>query len=39
MSHDAEPGRPVLRVVRGDPDDAEVAALVAALTGLAAAST
>ncbi|GAA4831401.1 acyl-CoA carboxylase subunit epsilon [Saccharopolyspora rosea] len=39
MSHDTEPGRPVLRVVRGNPDDAEVAALVAALTGLAAAST
>ncbi|KAA5838196.1 acyl-CoA carboxylase epsilon subunit [Saccharopolyspora hirsuta] len=39
MSHDADavPERPVLRIVRGDPDEAELAALTAALTGLAAA--
>lgn len=30
--------RPVLRVVRGNPDDAEVAALAAALTSAAAAN-
>ncbi|RKT87563.1 Acyl-CoA carboxylase epsilon subunit [Saccharopolyspora antimicrobica] len=39
MSHDADavPERPVLRIVRGDPDEVELAALTAALTGLAAA--
>ncbi|MGW1681253.1 acyl-CoA carboxylase epsilon subunit [Saccharopolyspora sp. NPDC002376] len=39
MSHDedAAPERPVLRIVRGDPDEVELAALTAALTGLAAA--
>ncbi|WP_406691457.1 acyl-CoA carboxylase epsilon subunit [Saccharopolyspora sp. ID03-671] len=31
------PQRPVLRIVRGDPDDVEVAALTAALAGAAAA--
>ncbi|RCW39168.1 acyl-CoA carboxylase epsilon subunit-like protein [Halopolyspora algeriensis] len=35
--HD-EPQRPVLRIVRGDPDEAEIAALTAALTGAAAAN-
>ncbi|MDR7301332.1 acyl-CoA carboxylase subunit epsilon [Haloactinomyces albus] len=35
--HD-EPQRPVLRIVRGAPDDAEIAALTAALTGVAAAN-
>ncbi|ASU77584.1 hypothetical protein CDG81_03835 [Actinopolyspora erythraea] len=34
-----EPQQPVLRVERGRPDDVEVAALAAALTGLAAASS
>jgi hypothetical protein len=35
---DAAPDqRPVLRIVRGDPDDVEIAALTAALSGLAAA--
>ncbi|MCI2420219.1 acyl-CoA carboxylase subunit epsilon [Saccharopolyspora sp. K220] len=35
---DATPGqRPVLRIVRGNPDDVEIAALTAALSGLAAA--
>ncbi|MBB5157724.1 acyl-CoA carboxylase epsilon subunit [Saccharopolyspora phatthalungensis] len=35
---DATPDqRPVLRIVRGDPDPVEIAALTAALTGLAAA--
>ena len=33
-----EPQRPVLRVVRGNPDDDEVAALTAALASVAAAS-
>lgn len=39
MSHDAEavPERPVLRIVRGEPDEVELAALTAVLTGLAAA--
>ncbi|GAA0503341.1 acetyl-CoA carboxylase biotin carboxyl carrier protein subunit [Saccharopolyspora subtropica] len=39
MSQDegAAPLRPVLRVVRGNPNDVEIAALTAALTGLAAA--
>ncbi|GAA4615273.1 acyl-CoA carboxylase epsilon subunit [Saccharopolyspora hordei] len=41
MSHDADaaPERPVLRIVRGDPDEVEIAALTAALTGLAAAQS
>ncbi|MGI8306642.1 acyl-CoA carboxylase subunit epsilon [Saccharopolyspora hattusasensis] len=40
MSHDVTPDqRPVLRIVRGNPDDAEIAALTAALTGLAAAKS
>ena len=30
--------RPLLRVVRGEPDDAELAALTAVVTGLAAAT-
>ncbi|MFF5990346.1 acyl-CoA carboxylase subunit epsilon [Prauserella flavalba] len=34
-----EPRRPLLRVVRGNPDDAEIAALTAVLAGLASAST
>ncbi|MEV0089821.1 acyl-CoA carboxylase subunit epsilon [Saccharopolyspora sp. NPDC003752] len=39
MSQDATPEeRPVLRIVRGNPDDAEIAALTAALSGLAAAN-
>ncbi|RRO19922.1 acyl-CoA carboxylase subunit epsilon [Saccharopolyspora rhizosphaerae] len=33
------PQRPVLRIVRGDPDDVEIAALTAALAGAAAAQT
>lgn len=32
-----EPRRPLLRVVRGTPDDAELAALTAVVAGLAAA--
>lgn len=40
MSQDATPDqRQVLRIVRGNPDDAEIAALTAALTGLAAAKS
>jgi hypothetical protein len=31
-----EPGRPLLRVVRGEPDDAELAALTAVVLGMAA---
>ena len=31
--------RPVLRVVRGNPDDTEIAALTAVLTGIAAHNT
>ena len=31
--------RPALRIVRGTPDDAEIAALTTALAGVAAAST
>ncbi|MEV0701758.1 acyl-CoA carboxylase subunit epsilon [Saccharopolyspora sp. NPDC050389] len=39
MSQDATPEeRPVLRIVRGNPDDAEIAALTAALSGVAAAN-
>ncbi|MBD5787085.1 hypothetical protein IF650_12930 [Cellulosimicrobium terreum] len=34
----SEPGRPSVRVVRGDPDDVEVAALVAGLAAAAAAA-
>jgi hypothetical protein len=30
------PGRPTLRIVRGNPDDCEVAALVAVVTRMAA---
>jgi acyl-CoA carboxylase epsilon subunit len=40
MSQDADATpdqRPVLRIVRGNPDDVEIAALTAALSGLAAA--
>ncbi|MFC4004187.1 acyl-CoA carboxylase subunit epsilon [Prauserella oleivorans] len=33
-----QPQRPLLRVVRGNPDDAELAALTAVIAGLAAAS-
>ncbi|MEV4733704.1 acyl-CoA carboxylase subunit epsilon [Saccharopolyspora sp. NPDC049426] len=33
------PQRPVLRIVRGDPDDVEIAAVAAALAGAAAART
>lgn len=29
------PGRPVLRIVRGEPDEAELAALAAVVAGLA----
>ncbi|MFC7340024.1 acyl-CoA carboxylase epsilon subunit [Saccharopolyspora griseoalba] len=36
MSED-EANRPVLRIVRGNPDDVEIAALTTALAGLAAA--
>ncbi len=36
--HD-EPQRPVLRIVRGEPDDAELAALTVALAASAAAQT
>ncbi|GAA2361827.1 acyl-CoA carboxylase subunit epsilon [Saccharopolyspora halophila] len=36
MSQD-EADRPVLRIVRGNPDDVEIAALTAALAGAAAA--
>ncbi|MCP2254958.1 Acyl-CoA carboxylase epsilon subunit [Prauserella aidingensis] len=32
----ADAGRPLLRVVRGEPDDAELAALTAVVAGLAA---
>lgn len=38
MSDDATPERPMLRIVRGTPDDIEVAALTAALVGAAAAN-
>ncbi|MBA8826900.1 hypothetical protein FHX42_004279 [Saccharopolyspora lacisalsi] len=34
--HADEPARPVLRVVRGSPDDAEIAALTTALAAVAA---
>lgn len=37
MSNEDEPQRPVLRIVRGEPDDAEIAALTAALAATAAA--
>jgi hypothetical protein len=33
----AEPARPVLRVVRGEPDDAELAALIAVVSARASA--
>lgn len=36
--HAEEPARPVLRVVRGNPDDAEIAALTTVLMGLGASS-
>ncbi len=36
--HADEPDRPVLRVVRGNPDDAEIAALTTALAAVAASS-
>lgn len=38
MSDDGFPARPLLRVVRGEPDDAELAALTAVVAGLASAS-
>ncbi|GAA4883660.1 MULTISPECIES: acyl-CoA carboxylase subunit epsilon [Saccharopolyspora] len=38
MSDDADPQRPVLRIVRGAPDDVEIAALTAALSAVAAAN-
>jgi hypothetical protein len=38
VTAEPEPQRPVLRVVRGNPDDAELAALTAVLAGAAAAS-
>ncbi|MBB3052885.1 hypothetical protein FHS23_003926 [Prauserella isguenensis] len=34
--HSADAGPPLLRVVRGEPDDAELAALTAVVAGLAA---
>jgi Acyl-CoA carboxylase epsilon subunit len=34
---DVQPARPLLRVVRGTPDEAELAALTAVVAGLAAA--
>jgi hypothetical protein len=34
---DQEPKRPLLRVVRGEPDDAELVALTAVVLGMAAA--
>lgn len=39
MSDEPTESRPVLRVVRGNPDDAEIAALTATLAGIAASST
>ena len=39
MSNEDDPGRPVLRIVRGNPDDAEIAALTAALAANAAAAS
>lgn len=33
---DEQPQRPLLRVVRGNPDDAELAALTAVVAGIAA---
>jgi len=36
---DAWSGRPLLRIIRGEPDDAEIAALTVAVTAMAAAVT
>ncbi|CAN5646359.1 acyl-CoA carboxylase subunit epsilon [soil metagenome] len=35
-SHEQEPARPLLRVVKGDPSDEELAALVAVVSALGA---
>ena len=37
MTSDQEPQRPILRVVRGEPDDAELAALIAVVSARASA--